>query len=235
MNCFDNAFIYGSLKRGVESTQGNYWRQLVKGLGSTAERRMRGCPVSLNRLIIRMFWLKCKDERKRRNDRLGEDGSIFPYIKNIPSFLKKMVMFLRNITIFLENIKVFLQHGSVPKLNLAPTNQKTALSTFWHIPLFVKCVRTHRATHTVASGHTYIRIELHVRTHEPARIYVIVAGSVITDSLSMGDKGRNNKSPSNMQFDGLLSLISSLLDYQDSNLDKQNQNLLCYHYTIVQT
>ena len=38
-----------------------------------------------------------------------------------------------------------------------------------------------------------------------------------------------------MQFDGLLSLISSLLDYQDSNLDKQNQNLLCYHYTIVQS
>ena len=25
------------------------------------------------------------------------------------------------------------------------------------------------------------------------------------------------------------------LDYQDSNLDKQNQNLLCYHYTIVKT
>ena len=25
------------------------------------------------------------------------------------------------------------------------------------------------------------------------------------------------------------------LDYQDSNLGKQNQNLLCYHYTIVQT
>ena len=22
------------------------------------------------------------------------------------------------------------------------------------------------------------------------------------------------------------------LDYQDSNLDKQNQNLLCYHYTV---
>lgn len=27
----------------------------------------------------------------------------------------------------------------------------------------------------------------------------------------------------------------SQLDYQDSNLGKQNQNLLCYHYTIVQT
>ncbi len=25
------------------------------------------------------------------------------------------------------------------------------------------------------------------------------------------------------------------LDYQDSNLGKQNQNLLCYHYTIVQS
>ena len=24
------------------------------------------------------------------------------------------------------------------------------------------------------------------------------------------------------------------LYYQDSNLDKQDQNLLCYHYTIVQ-
>ncbi len=24
------------------------------------------------------------------------------------------------------------------------------------------------------------------------------------------------------------------LSYQDSNLDKQNQNLLCYHYTIRQ-
>ena len=26
-----------------------------------------------------------------------------------------------------------------------------------------------------------------------------------------------------------------VLDYQDSNLDKQNQNLLCYHYTIIQS
>ena len=26
-----------------------------------------------------------------------------------------------------------------------------------------------------------------------------------------------------------------LLSYQDSNLDKQNQNLMCYHYTIGQT
>ena len=26
-----------------------------------------------------------------------------------------------------------------------------------------------------------------------------------------------------------------MLSYQDSNLDKQNQNLLCYHYTIGQS
>ncbi len=40
----------------------------------------------------------------------------------------------------------------------------------------------------------------------------------------------NEKSPENLLFPGL-----SQLDYQDSNLGKQNQNLLCYHYTIVQT
>ena len=117
MNFFDNAFIYGSLKRGVESTQGNYRRQLVKGLGSTAERRMRGCPVSLNRLIIRMFWLKCKDERKRRNDRLGEDGSIFPYIKNTKVFLENLPIFSENTKVFLKNTKVFLQQESVSKRN----------------------------------------------------------------------------------------------------------------------
>ena len=34
---------------------------------------------------------------------------------------------------------------------------------------------------------------------------------------------------------GYQSLLSPPeLDYQDSNLDKQNQNLLCYHYTISQ-
>ena len=31
------------------------------------------------------------------------------------------------------------------------------------------------------------------------------------------------------------SITTLLLDYQDSNLEKQDQNLLCYHYTIVQT
>ena len=149
---------------------------------------MRGCPVSLNRLIIRMFWLKCKDERKRRNDRLGEDGSIFPYIKNIPSFLKKMVMFLRNITIFLENIKVFLQHGSVPKLNrpipssavgagfACPKTQSKLFSGEQTSPLRTK--RQHYPHFefnckvcTYASDYTYGGISLHVYTHQATRIY----------------------------------------------------------------
>ena len=51
----------------------------------------------------------------------------------------------KNYAIFLRNITIF----------------------FENIKVFLP---THRATHTVASGHTYIRIELHVRTHEPARI-----------------------------------------------------------------
>ena len=93
-------------KTSSSGTNAEGW--FKSSLESTAERGMRGCSVSVKRLIDNAFWLICKDERKRRNDRLGEGGSIFPYIKNIPSFLKKMVMFLRNITIFLENIKVFL-------------------------------------------------------------------------------------------------------------------------------
>lgn len=32
-----------------------------------------------------------------------------------------------------------------------------------------------------------------------------------------------------------LNLAFFQLDYQDSNLEKQDQNLLCYHYTIVQS
>ena len=33
------------------------------------ERGMRGCSVIVNRLIDNVFWLSCKDERKKRNDR----------------------------------------------------------------------------------------------------------------------------------------------------------------------
>ena len=41
------------------------------------------------------------------------------------------------------------------------------------------------------------------------------------------------KAPTTIGYQSLLSPPE--LDYQDSNLDKQNQNLLCYHYTIVQS
>ena len=142
------------------------------------ERGMRGCSVIVNRLIDNVFWLSCKDERKKRNDQLSEGDSIFPYIKNMPSFLKKMVMFLRNITpSFWKIIKVFLQHGKCAKLKptypivscrgeVRSPEKQFALclragepcpyernDSIIHIlthPLFVKCVRTHRATHTVA-------------------------------------------------------------------------------------
>ena len=105
------------------------------------ERGMRGCSVIVNRLIDNVFWLSCKDERKKRNDRLSEGGSIFPYIKNMPSFLKKMVMFLRNITIFLENIKVFFENSSgfLKNLKVFFENLKVFLkdsSTFFSSPLF---------------------------------------------------------------------------------------------------
>ena len=47
------------------------------------------------------------------------------------------------------------------------------------------------------------------------------------DTLSKREKEREDALARHPLF--------SSLDYQDSNLDKQNQNLLCYHYTIVQT
>lgn len=69
-----------------------------------------------------MFWLKCKDEGKRRYDRPNEGMILLPPHEN-------------HAGIF-ENLKM--------------------------------C--------TYASGHRYVRIRLHVRTHEPIRIYVIVSG-----------------------------------------------------------
>ncbi len=50
------------------------------------------------------------------------------------------------------------------------------------------------------------------------------------DPLYWHNSYTNEKSSDNHRLSELFSL-----DYQDSNLDKQNQNLLCYHYTIVQT
>ena len=146
-----------------------------------------------------MFRVKCKDERKRRNDRLGEGGSIFPYIKNTKVFLENLPIFSENTKVFLKNTKVFLQQESVSKRNrpisssavgagfACPKKQSKLFSgeqrndSIIHIlNSIIKCVRTHRATHTVASAYTYIRIRLHIYTYKPTRIYVIVSGSVIS-------------------------------------------------------
>ena len=152
---------------------------------------MRGCPVILNRLIIRMFWIKCKNEGKRRNDRLGEGGSIFPYIKNTKVFLENLPIFSENTKVFLKNTKVFLQQESVSKRNrpipssavgagfACPKTQsklfsgeqtsplRTKRQHYPHFaPLFVKCVVC-----TYASVYTYGGISPHVRTHRPTRTY----------------------------------------------------------------
>ena len=90
-------------------------------------------------------------------------------------------MFLRNITIFLENIKVFFAAWECVKTKPRPYEPKDSIvHVLTHPPVCKVC--------TYASGYTYggirphvytyrtTRIELHVRTHEPARIYVIVSG-----------------------------------------------------------
>lgn len=77
-------------------------------------------------------------------------------------------------------------------------------------------------------------------TYTFVKVLLYRTSSPITPRINAGSfRGglfQNSKKPVNCMFDGLLFHSDwKLLDYQDSNLDKQNQNLLCYHYTIVQT
>ena len=139
-----------------------------------------------------MFRVKCKDERKRRNDRLGEGGSIFPYIKNTK-------VFLENLPIFSENTKVFLQQESVSKRNrpippsavgagfACPKTQSKLFSGEQTSPLRTK--RQHYPHFefnykvcTYASGYTYGGISLHVYTHRATHIY---ADAALSNSLIM--------------------------------------------------
>ena len=136
-----------------------------------------------------MFRVKCKDERKRRNDRLGEGGSIFPYIKNTKVFLENLPIFSENTKVFLKNTKVFLQQESVSKRNrpipssavgagfACPKTQSKLFSGEQTSPLRTK--RQHYPHFefnckvcTYASGYTYGGISLHVYTHQVTRIYV---------------------------------------------------------------
>ena len=47
-------------------------------LESMTERGMRGCSVIVNRLIDNVFWLSCKDERKK---------GMTDLVRVVPSFL----------------------------------------------------------------------------------------------------------------------------------------------------
>ena len=89
---------------------------------------MEGCPVILNNLIIRTFRLKCKDERRRRNNRLG---CILPLQE------KHAELFKKEGGVFKKDLDVF-------------KNPQGLFATYSASCLFVKCVRTHRATHTYA-------------------------------------------------------------------------------------
>ena len=143
-----------------------------------------------------MFRVKCKDERKRRNDRLDEGGSIFPYIKNtkvflenLPIFSENTKVFSENTKVFLKNTKVFLQQESVSKRNrpisssavgagfACPKTQSKLFSGEQTSPLRTK--RQHYPHFefnykvcTYASGYTYGGISLHVYTHQATHIYV---------------------------------------------------------------
>ena len=115
-------------------------------LGSTTERRMNGYPVIVNRLIDNAFWLICKDERKRKNDWLGEGVQSAFTGKTYRAFLKRCWSFLKTQRPFL----------------------KTSRS-------FCSTQPDHRFIHTVASAYTYICVSLHVRTHRATLTYVCIS------------------------------------------------------------
>ena len=105
-----------------------------------------------------MFRVKCKDERKRRNDRLGEGGSIFPYIKNTKVFLQQESVSKRNRPI---------PSSAVGAGFACPKTQSKLFSGEQTSPLRTK--RQHYPHFefnykvcTYASGYTYIRISPHV-------------------------------------------------------------------------
>ena len=149
---------------------------------------MRGCAVILNLLIANVFWLICKDEGKRRNDRLGEGGSIFPYIKNTKVFLENLPIFSENTKVFLKNTKVFLQQESVSKRNRPiPSSAVGARFARPKTVCFVSSgrrtlpLRTKRQHYphfefnckvcTYASDYTYGGISPHVYTYRATRTY----------------------------------------------------------------
>ena len=127
-------------------------------------------------------------------------GEMTDLVRMVPSSLhKKHTEFLKDGDVFKKHHHLFGKHQGLfaawecVKTKPRPYEPKDSIVHVLTYPPVCKSVYVRIGPHTVASGHTYIRIELHVRTHEPARIYVIVSGSVISDSLSMGDKGRITK------------------------------------------
>ena len=87
---FQPPFIRKTSSTKIRKTkaEGRFWRDLI----NAAERRMRGCPVIFNRLIIWMFWLKCKDEGKRRYDRPNEGMILLPPHENHAGIFENLKM-----------------------------------------------------------------------------------------------------------------------------------------------
>ena len=135
-------------------TEGRLWRDVK----STAERRMRGCAVILNHLIDSVIWLKCKDEGRRRKTGLVRGIFICPTWKRCRAFKKRWWSFEET-------------HRTLSKTY--PAFSKTHRAFWKHQGLFaalcVECLFFFNVH--VASVYTYGGISLHVRTHEPTRIY----------------------------------------------------------------
>ena len=136
-------------------TEGRLWRDVK----STAERRMKGCAVILNRLIDSVIWLKCKDEGRRRKTGLVRGIFICPTWKRCRAFKKRWWSFEETHRTLSKTYPAFSKtHRAFLKTS------RSFCSTLCGMPvLFNVCM--------YASFNTYGGVSLHVRTHEPTRIY----------------------------------------------------------------
>ena len=129
------------------NAEGRFWRELK----STAETRMRGCPVIFNRLIIWMFWLKCKDEGKRRYDRPNEGMILLPPHEN-------------HAGIF-ENLKMCTYASGYTYVRIGPqvrTHQATRTYA-WAYTYICHCVRlTHLRIFTLAGFCAWVAFRIFV-------------------------------------------------------------------------
>ena len=123
---------------------------------------MKGYPVILNNLIIRTFRLKCKDERRRRNNRLGEGMHSALTGKTCRAFSKKKVVFSK------KDLDVFQKN---PQGHFCNIQCKLPICKNVYVRIGLH-IRWHKPTRIYVSSYTYVRMNLHIYMYHQGKLYI---------------------------------------------------------------